>query len=188
MRNTIRSPRSSRAGSRSFFRARRPVSCFRPIRRSAHAGARRKSRFCAAYRFGLFARRRQDQRAGQLWHVLHRNRSADDRSHERECAVWNHLYQLRSAAVCDAIHNGGQRSKCGPVFSGSACAVEHVGEPSGRESTGRSLNPSAACRPIRSTTRFLTPGIHALDRARLRKQHGAQRQLCGHSGASSSGA
>ena len=74
---------------------------------------------------------------------------------ERECAVRNHLYQPRSAAVRHALHHRGQRSECGPVFSGSACAFEHHGKPSGRESsTGRSSNPSAACRTIATNNKI----------------------------------
>ena len=157
-KNTIRSPRSSRAGSPSFSRARRPVSCFRPIPASRAPGAGRKSGFCAAHRFGLLARQRQDQHPGQLRHVLHRDRSADDWNQQRECAVWNHLHQPRSAAVCHAVHHRGHRSKCGPVFSGSACALEHHRRAiRTRISTGRSLNPSAGCQTMRPTTRFRTP-------------------------------
>ena len=81
-----------------------------------------------------FSAVRQNQHQGQLRHVLHRDRSADHRNQQRERAVWNHLHQPRSAAVCHAVYYGGHRSECRPVFSGPACAVEHHGEPSGRES------------------------------------------------------
>ncbi len=117
-----------------------------------------KSGFRAAHRPCLLARQRKDQHPGQLRHVLHRDRGAVDWNQQRECAVWNHLHQPRSAAVCDAVHHSGQRSKRRTIFPRAACAVEHHGQPSRlRVSTGRSSNPSAGCQTTRPITGFLTP-------------------------------
>ncbi len=53
----------------------------------------------------------QDQHSRQLWHVLHRDRSADHRNQQRQRALWNHIHQPRAAAVCHALHHARQRAR-----------------------------------------------------------------------------
>ena len=68
----------------------------------------------------------------------------------------------------------GNRSEVGPVLSGSACALEHLGQPPGRESrlvAVRAHQRRAGLSGQQSDS--LHRGIYALDRAWIRKQHGA---------------
>jgi hypothetical protein len=104
-------------------------------RSAAHAGPRGKPGLCAAYRLGL-----RDPGSGQTsvrasYGMFYTAIEALTIGiHERECALWHHLHQPRSAAVCDAIHHRGQRSEYGSGLSSSACALEHERRSPGCES------------------------------------------------------
>ena len=180
------------AGSRTAVRglSRRAPRAGFPRRpgHSRHPGARRPHELCSAHRTGVCARR-EDQRARGLRPLLHGDRRTVGGDHERQPALRIRLRQLCAAAVCHAVHHGGQRPGRGTALSRTDPDHRRLGEESERLRRLVAVHAHHRCSVVLPSKRdAVQRELHVVGRAGSGPRHRAARQLHRHPGASPAGA
>ena len=79
----------------------------------------------------LARNRRQNQHPGRLRHILCGDSGRDSGTDQRQCAVWIHLHQSRSASLHHSICRCRHWQRRRPAFSRAARAVECIDQQSG---------------------------------------------------------
>jgi hypothetical protein len=192
MRNTIRSPRSSRAGSRWFSRA--PAGILFPTDPGVPRTLAPAGNLDFAPRIGLAYGRPAPGSSGKTsvrasYGMFYTAIEALTIGISSANAPYGTTYTSPAPPLfATPFITAANGQNVGQYFPVQLAPLNTTASHPDASSTGRSSSPSAGCRTIDRQQDSLHRGIHALDRARLRQQHRAQRELCGHAGASSAGA